>query len=89
MIAGISVSPAKRDALTLLSPAIISYPFIDFFTIIGWNTPCSLIESDSSFKASSSNTLRGWYGLDLNSSNLTFTISSLGVSFTIFFSTAL
>jgi len=34
-IAGIVFAPARRLARSLLSPAIRSYPLIDFFTIIG------------------------------------------------------
>ena len=55
IIAGILVSPASFDALTLLSPAIISYPFILLLTIIGWNTPCSLMDAANSEIASSLN----------------------------------
>ena len=52
MIAGIVVLPAILEALVLLSPATNSYPLIDFLTMIGSNTPCSLIDSANSSKAS-------------------------------------
>ena len=52
MIAGILLRPAIREALTLLSPAIISNLSCNLLTTKGCIIPCSLIESASSFKAS-------------------------------------
>ena len=56
---------------------MISYPeTFDWRTMIGWKTPCFLIESESSDKLVSSNVLRGWYGFDLISSRFNSTTVS-------------
>ena len=51
-------------ALNLLSPAISSYLFFSLFlTNIGCMTPCSLIDSTSDLRFSSSKFVLGWKGL--------------------------
>ena len=75
IIAGILVIPASADALYLLSPAIISYLLLTCLTIIGWITPCSLIDAANSFNALSSNTSRGWKRLGMISSKWRYTTS--------------
>ena len=46
-MAGISFKPAKREALTRLSPAIISYPLILGFTIIDCPPSLGLITTNA------------------------------------------
>src|SRR4051812_10851583 len=61
--AGIVSRPASRDARQRRSPATSWYRFSPSGrTRIGWRTPCSRIDADSSWSASGSKTRRGWSG---------------------------
>ena len=59
-IAGTLVFSANRQALYLLSPAMITYLSPIGLTTIGSITPYFLIDSLNSFKESSLNFIRGW-----------------------------
>ena len=56
---GIEVSPTKVLASFLLCPETISYLSSFFLTIIGSNTPLSLIDSSNLDNSSFFNTLTG------------------------------
>ena len=60
IMAGIVFKFAMHDALYLLSPAIISNLSPIGLTTIGWITPCSFIDFESSIIASSLNFILGW-----------------------------
>src|SRR3954471_4794729 len=64
MIAGTEGRPARLAARHRRSPATSSYLSSGSGrTRIGWSTPSSRTEAVSEARASSSNTLRGWWGL--------------------------
>ena len=73
--AGTFVNPAMKEALYLLSPAIISYLFPTFLNTSGWIIPCCLIDLASSFNSSSSKESLGWNLFGIISSKATSIIS--------------